>query len=98
MPQFRVGERIRIRCEVQKGAFPTESLVTFETSEGPISGFVRSDILEDADEGEGFLPATVLAVSQDTLTVKVEGSFFTTTGLAYLDRDWAKSHVQPSHA
>ena len=96
MASFAPGQSIRIRCEVQRGAFPTESLVTFETVEGPISGFVRSERVERTEGHEGYIHATVKEVTKDTLTVVVEGSFFTTTGLAYLSRDWAKSHVRPA--
>ncbi|MGH8614449.1 MAG: hypothetical protein ACREYF_21115 [Gammaproteobacteria bacterium] len=97
MSNFTIGQTVKIPCEVQRGAFPTELLVTFDTAEGPVSGFVRKEGVE-GEGHEGFIRATVTAVSSDTLTVMVQGSFFTTTGLAYLRRDWANSHVHPAHA
>lgn len=96
MSSFAPGQSIRIRCEVQRGAFPTELLVTFETAKGPISGFVRSESVEQVEGQEGYIRATVKDVSRDTITVVVHGSFFTTTGLAYLNRDWANLHVKPA--
>lgn len=96
MVSFTPGQSIRIRCEVQRGAFPTEALVTFETAEGPVSGFVRSNSVERTEGHEGYIRAIVKEVPRDTITVMVQGSFFTTTGLAYLNRDWAKSHVKPA--
>ncbi len=96
MATFVPGQSVRIRCEVQRGAFPTEWLVTFETVKGPVSGFVRSENVEQVEGQEGYVRATVKEVSSDTITVVVHGSFFTTTGLAYLKSDWARSHVKPA--
>jgi hypothetical protein len=98
MPKFVPGQVVMIRCDIQPGAFPTEVLVNFETAEGPVSGFVRSNNVERTGEDEGFIRATVQEVSAHTITVVVDGSFFTTTGLAYLNRDWANSHVRAAHA
>lgn len=98
MTRFTIGQTILIRCEVQRGAFPTELLVTFETTEGPTSGFVRTESVERIDGHEGHIRAIVTDETNDTITVVVKGSFFTTTGLAYLKRDWANLHVLPAHA
>src|ERR1700730_14849259 len=56
MSQFSVGQHVKIQCEVQRGAFPTELLVTFEAVEGPISGFVRSEDVQrlDGHKGRGY--------------------------------------------
>lgn len=96
MANFNPGERIRIRCEVQRGAFPTELLVTFDTADGPISGFVRSENVELIEGHEGYIGAIVKKVAGDIITVMVEGPFFTTNGLAYLKSDWADLHVKPA--
>ncbi|MDE2227577.1 MAG: hypothetical protein KGM97_09295 [Alphaproteobacteria bacterium] len=98
MASFAAGDSVQIPCEVQVGAFPTECLITFETLEGRVSGFVRREALRDISGSKGFLPATVVDVKKDTITVRVQGSFFTTTGLAYLKRDWADSNVRPLRA
>jgi hypothetical protein len=98
MSQFSVGQPVKIPCEVQRGAFPTELLVTFETVDGPTSGFVRSEDVQRVDGHHGLISAIIKETSSDTITVIVKGSFFTTTGLAYLKRDWANSNVQPAFA
>ena len=54
--------------------------------------------MERAEGHEGFIRGVVREVSADTVTVEVHGSFFTTTGLAYLRRDWANSNLQLAHA
>lgn len=97
MSQFSVGQQVKIRCELQRGAFPTEMLITFETADGPISGFVRSEDIQSVGGHQGLISATVTEVSIDRITVIVKGSFFTTNGLAYLKRDWADSNVQPAY-
>ena len=98
MARFTPNQSVLIRCEIQAGPFPTECLVTFQTVDGPVSGFVRRDDVRKLAGGEGYISATVKEVSAETVTVVVEGSFFTTNGLAYLNRAWADSHVSASHA
>lgn len=98
MPQFRSGQVIRIPVEVQKGAFPTEYLITFEAADRPVSGFVPKDSVEDVRGETGYIRGVIRDVSADIITVMVRGSFFTTTGLAQLKRDWANKHVEPTHA
>jgi hypothetical protein len=96
---FKPGDEVMIQCETGQGAFPTEVLVTFETVDGPISGFVRRENVVQRDTGDiGYLKGVVKDVSQDIVTVLVRGSFFTTTGIAALRRDWADSHVQVANA
>jgi hypothetical protein len=99
MARFVAGQPILIPCNVESGAFASEFLVTFEALEGPVSGFVRENNLQrtGAEGGEAYLFATVKDVSEDTLTVVVRGSFFTTTGVAHLKADWANSHVRAAH-
>ncbi len=93
MGTFKPGDTIRIRCEMHPGAFPTEYMVSFETADGPVSGFVRANNVEKISDEEGYIRATVRDVTADLLTIVAQGSFFTTTGLAFLKRDWANSHV-----
>lgn len=94
MAKYAVGEAVGIPCAVQPGAFPHEVLVTFETGKETISGFVRSGDVLSRQGHQGYIPGTVKAVSSDVLTVVVKGSFFTTTGLVYLRRDWADSKLR----
>ena len=79
------GERIWIPVEAAEGAFPGESLVTLETNLGPVSGFTsKKDLHLIGDRYH--MEAEVQEVSEDTVTVNLRGSFFTTTGVAYLPR------------
>lgn len=84
MSMIETGTEIKIPCEIAEGAFPKEHFVTFNTKTGPVSGFVASDQIETDDQGNTFLIGSVIDVDEDTITVRIEGEFFTTTGLAYL--------------
>jgi hypothetical protein len=77
----RPGETVLVPTEVKAGAFPGERLVTVTTDTGPVSGFAKADAIVNRDGGN-YLAAEVKTVSAKTLTVKLAGSFFTTTGLA----------------
>ena len=98
MATFSVGQIVQIRCEVQPGPFPTEMLVTFQAMDGPVSGFVPRTKVNTLSDGEGYINARVKEASSDTVTVVVEGSFFTTNGLAHFTRAWADAHVSARHA
>jgi hypothetical protein len=98
MPAFSRGQVVQILCEVRPGPFPGEHLVTFESADGPISGFVRDDDFRAAGEQRGYVLATVTDVSEHTLTAMVRGSFFSTNGLASFQREWANSHVREARA
>ena len=83
MTAIAVGEKILVPISVERGAFPTESLITFEAKDGPVSGFIRADLIRNRN-GRTFIEATVIEASEDAITVRLPGSFFTTTGLAYI--------------
>lgn len=83
MSELTPGEKIYIPSTVQGGPFVGERLVTIETKEGPISGFVPGDCVIERTDGS-FIMGVVKSVTEDTLTVLLSGSFFTTTGLAFL--------------
>ena len=88
---YTPGMVVGVRCTVTSGAFPDERLVTFEAIDGTVSGFVKPEEIETIG-GEPHLRAVVRAVASDRLTVLVNGSFFTTTGIAYLT---PSAEVQP---
>ena len=88
MKLFKPGARVQIRCDVKPGPFSAERLVTFNTLDGPISGFVRETDLT-SDEGQWFIGGIVKSVESDYLVVKVRGSFFTTNGIANVSREMA---------
>lgn len=93
MTEFHPGELVGIPADVAGGAFPDECFVTIHTVSGPVSGFVaRQNILGEGNRVKG----VVRDVTEDTVVVWIQGSFFTTTGLAYLPRSWAQSNLAPS--
>lgn len=83
MTKFTSGQEILIPAEVVDGPFPAERLVSFETSRGPVSGFVAEAVVVKR-EGKDYLRARIQEVTSDTLLVWVNGSFFNTNGLARL--------------
>jgi hypothetical protein len=83
MAKFHQGQQILIPADVGSGPFPGEVLVTFETTRGPVSGFVDNAIVEKRG-GKDYVRATVQEVEADAVTVWVTGSFFNTNGLAQL--------------
>jgi hypothetical protein len=83
MKAERIGKTIRIPVNAQPGPFNTECLVTFESMDGPVSGFVRAEQIIDSD-GRKFIEAAVVKSEDGLLSVRLRGSFFTTTGLAHI--------------
>jgi len=45
MAQFRRGQIVNIPCNVQKGAFPDEVLVTIHADTSVLSGFLKSSLV-----------------------------------------------------
>ena len=85
---FKRGELIGVPCSIQLGPFPDERLVTVETDAGIISGFVKEDNLETSDGERGLVKGTVVDATDDSITVKLFGSFFTTAqGVASVKPD-----------
>jgi len=83
MHQLRKGDVINVPVQVTGGAFAGECLITFNTIEGPVSGFINSREVQSQGDVK-VIPAVVLAVESDRIAVRFNGSFFTTTGLAHI--------------
>jgi hypothetical protein len=79
------GDSVLVPTEVGDGAFPSEKLVTVDTEEGPLSGFARNEQIVH-QSGTDYLRAIVERVMDQTVTVKLSGSFFTTTGSASVNK------------
>lgn len=90
---FKQGNVVKIPITVRPGAFINERFISLQTLSGMISGFVSAEDVLDVNGDRGFIQGTVLDVKKDTVVVRIKGSFFTTTGLAVLSRDWATSHL-----
>ena len=94
MTQFHKGQDVGVPCDVQPGPFPDEFLVTIQTDKDVVSGFVNSRDLKKVGESRGYVRAAVVDVTEETVTVRIAGSFFTTTGLASVSPAWATSHLE----
>jgi hypothetical protein len=76
-----VGQEVWLGCKVQPGPFSEEPLVTVESIDGPVTGFVKCDELTTmADQTK--VRGIVRNVGKDHVEVWIKGSFFTTNGLA----------------
>ena len=87
---FNIGEIVGVACSIQLGPFPDERLVTVETEDGLISGFVKQFNLKlnDPDPEHGFVKGAVVQTADESITVKLFGSFFTTaSGVASVRRN-----------
>jgi len=81
-----VGQRVWISCRVQPGPFSDEPLVTIESIDGPVTGFVQSDELSlDQTKVRGI----VHGIEKDHIEVWIKGSFFTTNGLTNVPTELA---------
>ncbi|HMG77154.1 MAG TPA: hypothetical protein VK591_00620 [Xanthobacteraceae bacterium] len=76
-----VGQQVWIPCKVQPGPFSEEPLVTFESTDGPVTGFIDSDELKEIG-GQTSVRGIVRSIERDYIKVWIKGSFFTTNGLA----------------
>jgi hypothetical protein len=85
---LQIGQQVKIPCEVQPGPFSEERLVTFQSIEGSVSGFVKREELEEAG-GQPTIRGVIRAIEKDYLEVWVRGSFFTTNGLANVSTEMA---------
>ncbi len=88
MSEMKVGDVIGIQCDVRPGPFSGERMITFDTMDGPISGFVRESDLKKVDL-QWYVRAIIQEIRDDVLHVRVTGSFFTTNGLAAVPRRYA---------
>ena len=80
------GQHVWIQCTVQPGPFSEERLVSVETVDGPVTGFVRT---EELRSDEHFVRGVVRNVAAEYVEVWIRGSFFTTNGLANVPRELA---------
>lgn len=89
MTNLKVGELIGIPCSVQDGPFEREVLVEFESLDGTISGFTSAINIQEQG-GQHFIKGRILAIKGTVIQAMVEGSFFTTNGLANFSSDKAE--------
>jgi len=83
---LETGAEVQILCTAEIGAFPDERLVSIETYNGIISGFVSEADVHENPDGTTYLVGTIHGVEDDKIHVFLRGSFFTTTGIAMFSR------------
>ena len=83
MENLKVGDNVFIQVETSDGAFLGEYLISFETLDGPVSGFIDSSRIKSVQETQ-VIEARVEGIDSDGIAVRLPGSFFTTTGLAHI--------------
>ena len=88
MTAFRPGDAIAVPCELAPGPFSDERLITVDTVDGPISGFVQTYDLKETG-GQWFVRGSVVREHPDSVEVRIRGSFFNTNGVASISRDAA---------
>ena len=85
---FKAGDLIGVQCEVKPGPFAGERLVTVETVDGSISGFVSESELRSVGE-RWEVRGKVQEITGGIIQVMIYGSFFTTNGIANIKSDLA---------
>ncbi len=88
MAALKPGDAIAVPCEFDLGPFSDEKLVTVNTVDGPISGFVQTYDLKETG-GKWFVRGYVVKVHKDSFEVRIRGSFFNTNGIASISREAA---------
>lgn len=91
MPKIEPGSIISVPCSVSPGPFPDELLVTIETVDGSISGFVSEEQLNQSGDESWSVRCQVRAVEKDSISVWIRGSFFTTNGIAHVSSALARA-------
>ena len=100
MTNFVPGTIIEIPCSIGPGAFATEYFITIPLDDEEISGFVPVDYVSESDRlsenggSAAYISGTVERVSGSTITVRMPGSYFTTTGIADISQQWAEDHAR----
>ena len=84
--EIQLGGEARIPCTATQGAFEDERLITIETIKGPIAGFIDARELKVDENGGTYVCGVIQQVRGEELVIKLRGSFFTTTGIAYFSR------------
>lgn len=86
MKAINKGDTIFIPVEVSNGPFIGECLINFQTLEGSVSGFISESQVIRRDSIR-LIEAKVLDVDSDRISIRLHGSFFTTTGLAHISHE-----------
>lgn len=89
MSKIEVGSYIGIPCSAQDGPFDKELIVEFESLDGTISGFADVENVRE-EGGQHFIKGQVRSIENKIVQIWVEGSFFSTNGLASFSSERAE--------
>lgn len=84
--EIEEGVRVRVYCSKSRGAFLNEYLISIDTQDGPISGFIDAEAVEEAESGANYIWGIVHKIEGERVVISLPGSFFTTTGIAHFSR------------
>ena len=87
------GVKVRVFCTKGPGAFLNEYLISIDTADGIISGFIDADAVEETDAGANYVWGTVHKIDGEKVVIGLPGSFFTTTGIAHFSRQILESSL-----
>lgn len=91
---FEPGKEIEIPCSLEPGAFMGEYFITIKLDCEEISGFVPKGFVSKTGESSGYISGTIEQVVGSTITIRIPGSFFTTTGVADISQQWAVTNAK----
>ena len=85
------GVKVRVFCSKSPGAFLNEYLISIDTQDGPISGFIDAEAVEETKNGANYVWGVVHKIEEESVVIDLPGSFFTTTGIAHFSRQILES-------
>lgn len=89
MPDLRLNDFVNIPCEVRRGPFPTDHLVSIRVEGQEWSAYVRSDFIFERKGDKGYLLGRVSDISDEGTTVLLPSAFFTTQeGRPFANTRW----------
>ena len=96
MKDFVPGEVIEIPCSIGPGAFLGEYFVTIQLDGEEVSGFVPAVHVSGDGGRSAYISGKIEQVLGPILTVRIPGSYFTTTGIANISQQWAAENTRVS--
>jgi len=87
------GVKVRVSCSKSPGAFLNEYLISIDTSDGIISGFIDADAVGETEDGANYIWGIVHEIDGERIVIGLPGSFFTTTGIAHFSRQMLESSL-----
>ncbi|MFQ5430893.1 MAG: hypothetical protein ACE5EN_00135 [Nitrospinota bacterium] len=95
MSEYTVGDKVRIPCSIQPGAFSSERLIEIETDETIFSGFINIENLQEETESKGYVVGKIISVEPEHITIQIPASLFTSAaGRTSINSSWATSNLQ----